>query len=136
MRPFPDGGKAVSTLRSAGFGVGVLTNSSTESAESLVIGRDWSPARRHGRRLGLTEGARPAPDRSRSRHRGRDLGGGGGTARSVRLAPSLVAAFVAVSESSCRAGLLAGEEPVSCVPSPWTLVACVSLRLERRSLLG
>jgi len=49
MRPFPDGGKAVSTLRSAGFGVGVLTNSSTESAESLVIGRDWSPARGHGR---------------------------------------------------------------------------------------
>jgi len=37
MRPFPDGGKAVSTLRAAGFGVGVLTNSSTESAESLVI---------------------------------------------------------------------------------------------------
>jgi 2-haloacid dehalogenase len=36
MQPFPDAGEAVSTLRSAGFGVGVLTNSTTESAESLV----------------------------------------------------------------------------------------------------
>jgi 2-haloacid dehalogenase len=36
MRPFPDAGKAVSTLRSSGLGVGVLTNSSTETAETLL----------------------------------------------------------------------------------------------------
>jgi 2-haloacid dehalogenase len=36
MRPFPDAAQAVATLRSARIGAGVLTNSSTETAESLV----------------------------------------------------------------------------------------------------
>jgi 2-haloacid dehalogenase len=36
MRPFPDAAEAIATLRSAGLEVGVLTNSSTDSAESLV----------------------------------------------------------------------------------------------------
>jgi 2-haloacid dehalogenase len=36
MRPFPDAGAAIATLHSAGLRVGVLTNSSTESAKTLV----------------------------------------------------------------------------------------------------
>lgn len=38
MRPFDDAPDAISTLRAAGIGVGVLTNSSTETARSLLVG--------------------------------------------------------------------------------------------------
>lgn len=38
MQPFPDAGQAISTLRAADIGAGVLTNSSTESARTLVAG--------------------------------------------------------------------------------------------------
>lgn len=36
MRPFPEAAKAISTLRSAGIGAGVLTNSSTATAKRLI----------------------------------------------------------------------------------------------------
>lgn len=40
MRPFPDAAEAIGTLRAAGFGVGVLTNSSTATAEALIAATD------------------------------------------------------------------------------------------------
>jgi 2-haloacid dehalogenase len=38
MRPFPEAEEAVETLRSAGIGAGVLTNSSTQTARLLLAG--------------------------------------------------------------------------------------------------
>lgn len=40
MRPFPDAGEAVAILREAGFGVGVLTNSSAATARELIAPSD------------------------------------------------------------------------------------------------
>jgi 2-haloacid dehalogenase len=42
MRPFPDASAAIETLRSAGIGAGVLTNSSTETARSLIAKAELS----------------------------------------------------------------------------------------------
>jgi 2-haloacid dehalogenase len=40
MRPYPDAAAAIETLRDAGIAAGVLTNSSTETARSLVEAAD------------------------------------------------------------------------------------------------
>jgi 2-haloacid dehalogenase len=40
MRPFPDASRAIELLREAGHGVGVLTNSSTETARDLIAACD------------------------------------------------------------------------------------------------
>ena len=42
MAPFPEAGEAIGALRSAGIGAGVLTNSSTATAERLVAASELS----------------------------------------------------------------------------------------------
>jgi 2-haloacid dehalogenase len=43
MRPYPDARAAIETLRDAAIGAGVLTNSSTDAARSLVANGDLPP---------------------------------------------------------------------------------------------